>query len=105
MDDPPVLMKVDLKNAFNKVSRAHLLRLVRVHFPGVARWVSWCYGSGEDPYLWHNDHILKSREGVQQGDPLGPLLFALVIQELIQAIAAKCPSLDLNLWYLDDGVI
>ena len=37
--------------------------------------------------------------------PLGPLLLSLVIQKLIAAIAAKCPGLALNLWYLDDGVL
>ena len=34
-DDPDfVILKVDLKNAFNKVSRHHMLRLVLKHFPG-----------------------------------------------------------------------
>ncbi len=41
---------------------------------------------------------------MQQGDPLGPLLFSMVIQELITAIATEC-KLSLNLWYLDDGVL
>ena len=39
-DDPDLdffILKVDLKNAFNKVSRRHFLRLVRKHFPGLAR--------------------------------------------------------------------
>ena len=42
---------------------------------------------------------------MQQGDPLGPLLFSLVIQEVVLAIRSQCPDLDLNKWYLDDGVI
>ena len=99
-----VILKVDLKNAFNKVSRAHVLRLVQKHFPGLARWVHFCYGS-EDPFLWLGSAELRSQEGVQQGDPLGPLLFATVIQSLIAEIREKCPNLVLNEWYLDDGVL
>jgi len=35
---------------------------------------------------------------VQQGNPLGPALFALAIHEVTSKIKA-----DLNIWYLDDG--
>jgi ubiquitin carboxyl-terminal hydrolase 44/49 len=38
-----------------------------------------------------------------EGDPLGPLLFAIVLHDLILKIATECPGLDINLWYLDDG--
>ena len=36
-------------------------------------------------------------------DPLGPLLFSLVLAPIIEEIRALNPRL--NLWYLDDGVI
>ena len=39
-------------------------------------------------------------EGVQQGDPLGPFLFSLTINQLIKS----CQS-ELNVWYLDDGTL
>ena len=102
-----VILKVDLKNAFNKVSRYHVLRLVRSRFPGMARWVHWCYGSGTDPHLWYGKWTLGSKEGVQQGDPLSPLLFSMVIHEIITAISTECPDLALNLFgtSIDDGVI
>ena len=41
-----------------------------------------------------------SQEEVQQGDPLGPFLYALTTM----AITRKCNS-SLNVWYLDDGFI
>ena len=44
---------------------------------------------------------------MQQGDPLGPVLFALVLRKLVSGIEAHggCFELRLNLWYLDDGLL
>ena len=50
-----------------------------------------------------NHSNISSSCGVQQGDPLGPLLFSLVLAPIIEEIKALGPRL--NLWYLDDGVI
>eukprot|EP00731_Ephydatia_muelleri_P023127 Em0015g710a len=43
--------------------------------------------------------------GVQQGDPLGPMLFALVLHKLVSNIEADddCINLSFNAWYLDEG--
>ena len=43
-----------------------------------------------------------SRCGVQQGDPLGPALFSVVVAEFNRQICEKFPGLN-NVWYLDDG--
>jgi len=40
--------------------------------------------------------------GVQQGDPLGPLLFALILHPLIHQVRDSYKLL-LHAWYLDDG--
>ena len=42
---------------------------------------------------------------MQQGDPLGPLLFSLVLHPLALKIQKEFPNLLLNVWYLDDGCI
>ena len=66
-------------------------------------WALWCYGL--HPVLWHSLGIISSETGVQQGDPLGPLLFSLMIHRVVSAIASNCPELLFNMWYLDDGAI
>ena len=54
--------------------------------PEILPWVSRCYGSY--PELWHPIGHLSSQSGVQQGDPLGLMLFVLVLQKLISTIDA-----------------
>ena len=61
---------------------------------------------GTHPLLWHQLGHHSSETGVQQGDPLGPLLFPLVLQRLISWIDADddCIQVLFQAWYLDDGV-
>jgi hypothetical protein len=98
-----VFFKVDLSNAFNNVSRAQMLDGLRTNFPKLHTWMQWCYGQTSD--LTFGDFVVHSAEGAQQGDPLGPLGFAVSLHPIILKIAARCPDLLANLWFLDDGGI
>ncbi|CAK8996492.1 unnamed protein product, partial [Durusdinium trenchii] len=51
-----------------------VLQEARDKFPALARWATWCYRQASN--LQFGDTVLQSSSGVQQGDPLGPLLFA-----------------------------
>ena len=99
------VLKIDFLNAFNLVSRDALLHDCAVHFPGLLPWATWCYSS--HPILWHPLGSLTSELGVQQGDPLGPLIFALVLHRIVQSIDADndCLNILFQAWYLDDGVL
>ena len=50
--------------------------------------------------LFWSDRTIQSAEGVQQGDPLGPLLFCLSIHRLVTQLNSE-----LSLFYLDDGTL
>ena len=47
--------------------------------------------------------VFDSEEGVQQGDPLGPLYFCCGIMRLVNEIESLHPLY--NKWYMDDGGI
>ena len=98
-----VVLKVDMTNAFNRVSRQAVLDNCVQHFSELLAWTSWCYS--QHPLLWHQLGILTSQVGVQQGDPLGPFLFALVLQRIVNMIYTdeECADVSHNAWYLDDG--
>ncbi|OWA54844.1 hypothetical protein BV898_19237 [Hypsibius exemplaris] len=90
-----VVLKLDFKNAFNTVHRNKLLAAARNHLPEYYALVDQMYRHRTE--LFFGEHVLPSESGVQQGDPLGPLLFCLVTRGLSGAMRAR-----LNAWYLDD---
>ena len=98
-----IMLKADFSNAFNMVDRTEMLAQVYEKLPGLYRWVEYCYST--PAHLFFGSCLLLSEAGVQQGDPLGPLLFSLVLHPLALRIEADFPNLDLCVWYLDDGTI
>lgn len=89
------IVKIDFSNAFNSISRVAVLRAVQVHLPSLLNYASASYTT--ESTLQVEDQTLLSREGVQQGDPLGPLLFCLGAR----CVSHSCISF-FNCWYLDD---
>ena len=76
-DHDSVMVKLDFKNAFNSIRRDKMLEAVQKFIPELASFVHSAYSSPSS--LFWEDKIIQSAEGVQQGDPLGPLLFFLTI--------------------------
>ena len=103
-----VLVTLDLSNAFNAIDRSAVLEAVRTVAPDLAPWCDFCYR--DHAHLVIGDKLLSSARGVQQGDPLGPALFALAIHPKIlkakRRVESEFPGgLDFSVFYLDDGVI
>ena len=75
-----------------------MLEEVKIHTSNLFPFV---YSVYERPsYLFYKNDILLSQEGVQQGDPLGPLLFCLAIHPLVERLKST-----FKVFYMDDATI
>jgi len=83
--------KTDFINAFNSVQRNIFLQECAQKFPQIYKWVYFCYS--QHSLLFFGDYTISSEAGVQQGDPLGPFLFCLVLQKLVLKISVEVPNL------------
>ena len=102
-DPTYIAVSVDACNAFNRTSRAEMLRQTANHAPSLIRFVNALYAKGM-PFLRFGDEHLRSQEGAQQGDPASSLMFALAIHPIVQRIEAEC-DLVVHRWYADDGLL
>jgi len=93
-----LLLQVDLKNAFNSIHRPAILEALEQRCPSMLPWVRQAF---QPAPLLVGREVVWSTRGVQQGDPLGPFLFAAGIQAPLDALP---PGGALHRWYLDDGV-
>jgi len=93
-----VILKVDMANAFNSLRRDVFLSAARVRAPALYRLLWQAYS--ESTTLFFGERNLVSATGIQQGDPFGPALFSLGIDDLTREI-----DTEFNVWYLDDGTL
>jgi len=88
-------IKLDFENAFNSIRRDAVLEAVALHRPDLFAFANSAYGSSSE--LWIGEFKIDSAEGVQQGDPLGPLLFCLALDAPLKNLNSAFIS-----GYLDD---
>jgi len=94
------LLKIDMKNAFNECSHTAFFERVVEDFPKISAWIMWCYSQPAE--LRFGSRPILASTGAQQGNPLGPLLFSLVLLQFIDFVKLH-ELFKLHLWYLDDG--
>ena len=80
-------MKLDFQNAFNSIRRDKMLEATSDLAPEIFSYVHSSYSS--PTHLYWGDRLILSAEGVQQGDPLGPLLFCLTLHQYCQCFSSE----------------
>jgi len=95
------VVSIDFANAFNTIDRNAILSEVNSKCPLLENWFGMCYGK-PSKLLVRGRHPIMSERGVQQGDPLGPLFFALGLQPALSKAAAEGCCV---MAYLDDVYI
>ena len=83
-----VPVQVDLQNAFNLANRDDMVHAVADKLPSLLPYVLMAYQQQSPLVIQQADgshEVLWSEAGVRQGDPMGPLLFALTYQPTLHA--------------------
>jgi hypothetical protein len=108
------ILKVDVKNAFNSIWRDAVYRDLMDEArkdPELRQLVLYMQAAYGKPTELHcGEAVLKSSQGMQQGDPLGPLFFAISFTlavrkafQKVEAVTGEAPPL--NASFLDDLVV
>ena len=98
-----IVLKTDVKNAFNLIHRSHLLEQVSSCHPDIYLHVCQMYSHSSSLVYQQGNSIviIPSEEGIHQGDPLGPALFSTGIHSVLSELQDLFPSVKV-LAYLDD---
>ena len=96
------LLQIDMRNAFNTISRKAMLVACAEKTPAAFHWLKWCY-MGSCALFSQGQQLVQSTNGVHQGDAMGPLGFALGLDMALDKCLEPQAALKWTSWYLDDG--
>ena len=99
-----VVLECDISNAYNTMSRTHLLASMAKDVPGTSPYLAATI-SRETPIYCQHNHVVWSDAGVQQGDPPANLAFDLGMANITRKLDEDHEDKMLSLWIHDDGCL
>lgn len=93
-----IIIKLDVKNAFNSIDREALLHAVKEKMIGYYPLIAQAYGAPS--FLLYGDEVIMSEKGLQQGDPFGPLSYCLTTVPIHLGLKSAMVQS-----YLDDDIL
>jgi hypothetical protein len=91
-----VEVDLDLQNAYGCCLRQTAINSIVNKLPGVVRFVAAVYLKAR--HLYNEDYVFLLTSGIDQGDPLGGLLFSLTLHAFFLKVHNIIPDLQLNAW-------
>ena len=95
-DPTNITLSLDVRNAFNEVSRLSICRAVKKRFPTLLSYVKLILNDPSGLFILDSttDNLTRidSCEGVKQGFPLSGFLFCLVLYDVLLDIKARVPA-------------
>ena len=90
------IMFLDLRNAYNAISRNAVYRGLARYCPELLPWFIWTHRTTSKLITSSGQEVGTCYTGIKQGDPLSALYFAVGIQDTLQAIHDKLREEDPN---------
>ena len=102
-----VKLQINCKNAFNSLFRTSMLRAIATAATPLLPLATLMYSEASPLLVLGASRTATSswsKQGVRQGDPCGPLFFALTVQPIFQSLSETFPGVRI-IAYLDDIVL
>ncbi len=106
-DPDRVTLQMDWTNAFNSLQRKPMLDAIAERQPTLLPFATWVYRQPSRLFVSgapEGTPPIMSECGVRQGDPCGPLYFALTLQGPLESMSRRYPEAP-GRAYLDDSFL